>query len=77
MKAAELKSSDPGKKDSPFPDWLLRYAAQAAPSSAAKPQALDPEKADESDLTELDHYEEVQNPEPEGSQTPTDQSAAE
>jgi len=77
VKAPELKSSNPGQKDSPFPAWLLRYAAQAAPSLAGKPPVLDPEKADEKDFTELDHFEEVQSPEPEAPQASADQPSAE
>jgi hypothetical protein len=53
---SELKSADPGRKDSPFPAWLLRYAIQAEPLPLASMPAVDPDQANEPGYTELNHF---------------------
>jgi hypothetical protein len=53
---SEQKSADPGRKDSPFPAWLLRYANQAEQVPLASMPAVDPDQANEPGYTELNHF---------------------
>ncbi len=72
MKALDCSASDPGRKDSPLPAWLLRYAAQTAPVPSTK--APKPEDPEEKDFTELDHFQEIPTSEPGHPQTPPDET---
>ena len=72
MKGSEPKTSDPGQKDSPFPAWLLRYAAQAAFASLPT-HAM--ENDGEPGFTELNHFQDVQTAEPSESELPTGETS--
>lgn len=60
MKVSERNSADPGAKNNPFPAWVLRYASQDVPQTSARFADINSDRAEEQNLSELDHFEEAQ-----------------
>ena len=77
MKGTAPKPSEPGRKESSFPAWLLRYATQATQAPLANPTIDDLKTSDELSYSELDHFDEVYPAESGESELPAEVNKAE